>query len=128
NMMLLLRGSNMGQSGQFAAPATGISYLKIGDATNETSFIANNLVGANTTTYTSTTTDNAIVPWILGDTSGTGTGNTFVTYVGNGGNGVGNTGPGFIALAATNYETAIPPVNSNSNVRLTGTSTTTVSS
>lgn len=115
----LIRGSNLGQGtgASYASPATGTSYLKISDSSNESAFVLT-LVGTNSTTYSASTTNMAIVPYLLGDASGTGPGDTFVTYIGTGGTGGGSTGQGFIQLVDSNYAAAFPGSVSDNNVRI----------
>ncbi|CAN5487560.1 hypothetical protein BH09PLA1_BH09PLA1_24910 [soil metagenome] len=115
----LVRGSSLGQgtSATYNTPTTGNSYLKFNDSTNEATFVGT-LAGTAAATYTSTTTNLPIVPYLIGDTSGTGTGNTFLTYVGTNGIGGSITGPGFVALATGNYATAMPGAVTDNNIRL----------
>ncbi|MDW8262234.1 MAG: autotransporter-associated beta strand repeat-containing protein, partial [Phycisphaerales bacterium] len=113
--------TSLGQAGSFASPSGTTAYIKISNAANEAAFVAS-LVGGGGA-YSGTSLNNSIVPWLAGSTSGTGTPSTFLTYEGTGGTGGGNTGPGFIALATTNYDTAIPAASAVNNVRITANQT-----
>jgi fibronectin-binding autotransporter adhesin len=69
----LVRGTSLNQSA-----ATTVSRITLGTAPTGTNFVGTNTLNNGTTT--DATQALAIVPWLIGDTSATGSGSNFVTY------------------------------------------------
>jgi autotransporter-associated beta strand protein len=108
--MVLFRGTNLGSVPTPGSTTAGITFVG-----GSPQFPFPSLVGGG---GAAGTTNVSIFPWAIGDTSATGTGNTFVTFEGGSLSGV-----GIRPLAVSEYATTITPQAfassvSTANVRL----------